>query len=187
MLACDLIVEVRAARSVSAEQAARLERSLPIGATISRETIDVLFTIDLYAERAAPAWTQLLARAVLSGVVLGEAPAGVLTEAKADWLIGMIGSDRIADLRSLELIARIMARSDSSPDWLQQLLVELSARNHRQGAPERGARRLQAALAESFPAPQNEPAPQTEHAAVSAEVVPLRPPLPAEMPVAAAA
>jgi hypothetical protein len=187
MLACDLIVEVRAARSVNAEQVARLERLAPAGAMVSRETIDFLFTIDRYAERVAPAWTQLLARAVLSGVVLGEAPAGVLTEAKADWLIGKIGNDRIADLRSLELIARVMARSESSPDWLQQLLVELSARNHRQAIPERDARQLQVALAESFPAQPDALAPRTEDAAASAEVVPLRAPLPAEMPVAAAA
>lgn len=183
MLACDLIIEVRAARSVSAEQVAGLEHSMPLGGTVSEEMLDFLFTIDRYAERAAPAWTQLLARAVLSAVVLGEAPSGVLTEDKADWLIGKIGNDRIASMRSLELLARVMARSASSPAWLQELLVELSGRNH-QAAPQAGARALQAVLAETYPSgPSMEPPEQAPHT----KVVPLPAPIPEEIPIAAAA
>jgi hypothetical protein len=183
MLACDLIVEVRAARSVSAEQVAGLERTMPHGGTVSEEMLDFLFIIDRYAERAAPAWTQLLARAVLSAVVLGEAPAGVLTEEKADWLIGRIGNDRIASLRSLELLARVMARSASSPAWLQELLVDLSGRNH-QAAPESGARALQAVLAETYPSGPTTEQPEEEP---HANVVPLPAPAPAQIPIAAAA
>lgn len=184
MLACDLIVEVRAARSVSAEQVAELERTMPLGGTVSDEMLDFFFAIDRYAERAAPAWTQLLARAVLSAVVLGEAPAGVLTEDKADWLINKIGNDRIASLRGLELLARVMARSESSPDWLQELLVELSSRNH-PVAPQKHARALQAVLAETYP--RSVPAVERSEEALSAEVVPLPAPVPDEMPIAAAA
>jgi hypothetical protein len=183
MLACDLIIEVRAARSVSAEQVAGLERTMPLGGTVSPETLDFLFMIDRYAERAAPAWTQLLARAVLSSVVLGEAPAGVLTEEKADWLIGKIGNDRIASIRSLELLARVMARSASSPAWLQELLVDLSRRNH-QAAPESGARPLRAVLAEIYPSgPSTERAGEAPHT----NVVTLPAPIPEEIPIAAAA
>ena len=183
MLACDLIIEVRAARSVSAEQVAGLERTIPLGATVSQEMLDFLFTIDRYAERAAPAWTQLLARAVLSAVVLGEAPSGVLTEEKADWLIGKIGNDRIACMRSLELLARVMARSASSPAWLQELLVELSGRN-RQAAPESGARALQAVLTETYPSASSaEQAKEQPHT----NVVPLPAPVPEEIPIAVAA
>jgi hypothetical protein len=183
MLACDLIIEVRAARSVSAEQVAGLERSMPLGGTVSEEMLDFLFTIDRYAERAAPAWTQLLARAVLSAVVLGEAPSGVLTEEKADWLIGRIGNDRIASMRSLELLARVMARSASSPVWLQELLVDLSGRNH-QAAPESGARALQAVLAETYPSGRSEDRPEE---APHTNVVPLPAPVSEEIPIAVAA
>ena len=186
MLACDLIVEVRAARCISAEQTAEVERLMPIGEAISREMLDFLFTVDGYAERAAPAWTQLLARAVLAGVVLGEAPAGVLSETKADWLIRKIGNDRLAAPRSLELLARILARSESAPDWLRQLLVELSARNH--AKPSRDARHLQAVLAESW-GTDGAPAPEAVETVASADVVamPTPAPAPAEIPVAAAA
>lgn len=185
MLACDLIVEVRAARSVSAEQAAELERAMPTGQAVSHEMLDFLFTVDRYAERAAPAWTQLLARAVLTGVVLGEAPAGQLSEAKADWLIQKIGNDRIATLRGLELLARVIARSESAPDWLRQLLVELSARNHR-AEPRTDARRLQAALAKTFSS-RGTPAAEVAEQRAAVEIVPIPAPAPAEIPVAAAA
>lgn len=124
---------------------------MPAGTTVSRETIDFLFTVDRYAERIAAGWTQLLAKAVLSGIVLGEAPMGVLTEQKADWLINKIGSDRIASHRSLELVARVVARCEQSPDWLRQLLVELSGRNVRAATEGRDARGLQVMLAETFP------------------------------------
>jgi hypothetical protein len=163
MLACDLIVEVRATRSIGAEQVAELERLMPSGAEISHEMLDFLFAVDRYAERAAPAWTQLLARAVLSGLVLAEAPSGVLTEAKADWLIERIGNDRVADMRNLELVARVMARSEAAPDWLRQMLVELSSRNH-SARPMADAPALQAVLAEPL---QERPPPD------SAEIVPL--------------
>lgn len=181
MLACDLIVEVRAARSVSEEQAVRLERSLPNG-PVSHETIDFLFTVDRYADRAAPAWTQLLARAVLSGVVLGEAPSGALTEAKADWLIEKIGNDRIAHRRNLELIARVMARAESSPAWLRELLIDLSTRA---GPSHGGARELHQTLEDAF-SPADAPPPRKAEES-SAEIVPLPEPIAAEIPVAAAA
>jgi hypothetical protein len=122
-------MEVRSSRAVTAEHVARLDRSLPIGSPVIAEQIDFLFQVDRYAERADRAWTMLLARAVLSGVVLGEAPMGVLTEEKADWLIDKIGRDRISSERNLELLARIMARSESSPAWLGELLVELSGQH----------------------------------------------------------
>lgn len=151
MLACDLIVQVRASRSVSAEQAREMERSISHGIAIPHEIIDFLFRVDRYAERAALEWTQLLARAVLSGIVLGQAPAGVLTEAKADWLLEKIGGDRIATARGLELLARVIARADAVPDWLQEMLVELSA-ECRAPAAAQDARQLQALLAETYPA-----------------------------------
>ena len=163
MLACDLIMEVRASRSVTADHAARLERSMPIGSPVIAEQIDLLFQIDHYAERADPAWTKLLARAVISGLVLAEAPMGALDEVKADWLIEKIGRHRISAARHLELVARVMARADAAPAWLGELLVELSARHHGVAAPGGDARGLQVMLAESFPqAPAEAAAPERE-------------------------
>lgn len=61
MLACDLILEVRASRLLSRMQVARLEREVLAG--IDRHGLDLLFLLDRYAERADPTWPPLLARA----------------------------------------------------------------------------------------------------------------------------
>ena len=63
MLACDLIMEVRASRSVSAEQAARVERIVFGGGEPDAEALDLIFAIDRYAERAHPRWDDLVAKA----------------------------------------------------------------------------------------------------------------------------
>jgi hypothetical protein len=148
VLACDLMMEIRSSHVVTAEHVTRLERSMPIGSPVIAEQIDLLFQIDRYAERADRGWTRLLARAILSGVVLGEAPTGILTEEKADWLIERIGRDRISSERNLELLARVMARSESSPDWLRELLVELSGQHAATRTDD--ARGLQTRLSEEF-------------------------------------
>ena len=178
MLACDLMMEVRSSRSVTAEQVRRLERAMPIGSPVIAEQLDFLFQVDHYAERADRGWTKLLARAVISGVVLGESPAGSLTEGKADWLIDKIGRHRVSNARNLELIARIMARSDSSPVWLEELLVELSGHAATRAHDARG---LQAMLKADF----ESAAPEAAAIAREAAIVSLPAAQPA--PLAAAA
>ena len=65
MLASDLMVEVRASRSLSAEQVARLERVVFGEGTPDRDQLDLLFLIDTYLQRADPSWGDLLARAAM--------------------------------------------------------------------------------------------------------------------------
>jgi hypothetical protein len=60
---CDLILEVRASRMLSADQVARIERAID-GCALDRHELDLLFLLDRYAERAHPSWWALLARAV---------------------------------------------------------------------------------------------------------------------------
>jgi hypothetical protein len=78
-----------------------------------------------------------------------------------------------------------MARSESSPHWLQELLVALSNRN-RPVAAQKDARALQAALSEACPH-HGTPVCEKMGEGTSAEVVPLPVPVPDEMPIAAAA
>ena len=146
MLACDFILAVRASSCISAEQAKRLEREIFCDRTVSAEQLELLFLLDHYAERVDAGWTPLLARAVVSGLVLGEAPMGALSEDKADWLLEQIGRHRISSMRGLELLARVMARSTSTPDWLETLVRELATGRRTD------ARGLQGTLAEHFPA-----------------------------------
>ena len=60
MCICDMLVEVRASRSISACQVGRLEKALFGAGAISRHQLDLLFLIDSYAERADASWPKLL-------------------------------------------------------------------------------------------------------------------------------
>jgi hypothetical protein len=88
MLACDLILEVRASRSLNSEQVSRLERLVFGRGRPDRDQLDLLFSIDAYVTRADPAWGPLLARAALAALVAGPAaglsaipaPAGMSLE-----------------------------------------------------------------------------------------------------------
>jgi hypothetical protein len=70
MLACDLILEIRASRSVSAEQVFRLERMMFANGAPTAEDFDMLLTIDNYLRRFDPSWLTLLERARLAASVM---------------------------------------------------------------------------------------------------------------------
>ena len=72
MLACDLLLEVRASRSLSGEQVTKLERMVFGEGKPSRDQLELLFLIDTYLQRADPSWGELLARAAMTA--LGAAP-----------------------------------------------------------------------------------------------------------------
>jgi hypothetical protein len=68
MLACDLMVEVRASRSLSGDQVAKLERMIFAAGAPSRDQLELLLLIDTYLERADPSWGALLDRAAASAL-----------------------------------------------------------------------------------------------------------------------
>jgi hypothetical protein len=70
-LACDLIVEVRASRSVSAEQAARVERMVFGGGHPAADQLELILAMDGYVERADPGWDDLVARAAAASFTAG--------------------------------------------------------------------------------------------------------------------
>ena len=74
MLACDLMVEVRASRSLSGDQVSRLERMIFAAGKPSRDQLELLFLIDTYLERADPSWGSLLNRA--AAAALTRTPGG---------------------------------------------------------------------------------------------------------------
>ena len=69
MLVSDLLMEVRASRSLSADQVDRLERQVFGAGKPNREQLDLLFLVDTYLQRADPSWALLLSRAALSALV----------------------------------------------------------------------------------------------------------------------
>ncbi len=62
MLTCDVLMHVRASRSLSGEQVAQLE-ALVFGAGVpGRDQIDILYLIDTYLQRRHPRWVDLMDR-----------------------------------------------------------------------------------------------------------------------------
>lgn len=72
MLASDLIMDVRASRSISADQVQSLERMVFAEGKPSGDHLDLLFLMDTYLQRPDPRWADLLARAAMSALPVAE-------------------------------------------------------------------------------------------------------------------
>ena len=86
MLACDLVVQVRASRSMSGNQVLQLERMIFGAGKPSRDQLDLLFLIDTYLQRADPSWGELLGRAAMAALIAtpdDSAPARAAANARA--------------------------------------------------------------------------------------------------------
>jgi hypothetical protein len=68
MLACDLLMDVRASRTISDEQVAQLEKMVFADGGPDRDQLDLLCLIDIYLERPHPRWAPLFARATMSAL-----------------------------------------------------------------------------------------------------------------------
>lgn len=77
MLASDLIMDVRASRTLSAEQLGQLEQMVFGSGTPNDDQLDLLYLMDTYLQRPDPRWAELLARAAMEALV----PAGPNNEA----------------------------------------------------------------------------------------------------------
>jgi len=63
MLACDLIIDVRASHTISGEQLKRLELMVFGTGQPGRDQLELLLLLDTYLQRKNPGWADLLARA----------------------------------------------------------------------------------------------------------------------------
>jgi len=68
MLACDLLMNVRASRSISGEQVTQLEKMVFAEGGPSRDQLNLLCLIDTYLERPHPGWGPLFARATMTAL-----------------------------------------------------------------------------------------------------------------------
>jgi hypothetical protein len=68
MLASDLIMDVRASRSISSDQMERLERMVFGEGKPSGDQLDLLYLMDTYLQRPDPRWAELLARAAMTAL-----------------------------------------------------------------------------------------------------------------------
>jgi hypothetical protein len=74
VLPCDLIVEIRASRTVSAEQAARVERMVFGDGRPAADQLELILAMDQYVQRADPCWDSLVARAAAASCASADAP-----------------------------------------------------------------------------------------------------------------
>lgn len=87
MLACDLVLQVRASRSLTCEQISYLDRIVFGAGKPSRDNLDLIMLLDRYVQRADPSWGALLARAAMAALVAGidcTDDAAVPTPARSD-------------------------------------------------------------------------------------------------------
>ena len=75
MLASDLVMDVRASRTISPDQVERLERMVFDGGAPSTDQLDLRFLVDTDLQRRNPQWAELLARAAVSALVQPKASA----------------------------------------------------------------------------------------------------------------
>ena len=68
MLASDLIMDVRASRTISADQMERLEKMVFGNGRPSGDQLDLLYLMDTYLQRPDPRWAELLARAAMTAL-----------------------------------------------------------------------------------------------------------------------
>jgi hypothetical protein len=75
MLTSDLVMDVRASRTITAEQVTSLERAVFGNGMPSGDQLDILFLIDTYLQRRDPRWAALLQRAAAAALLDEPAPA----------------------------------------------------------------------------------------------------------------
>jgi hypothetical protein len=74
MLASDLIMDVRASRTISPDQMEQLEKMVFGSGRPSGDQLDLLYLMDTYLQRPDPRWAELLARAAMTALQ-DESPA----------------------------------------------------------------------------------------------------------------
>ena len=72
MLASDLIMDVRASRTISSDQMEHLEKLVFGNGRPSGDQLDLLHLMDTYLQRPDPRWAELLARAAMTVLTPGE-------------------------------------------------------------------------------------------------------------------
>jgi hypothetical protein len=66
MLATDLIMDVRASRTITPDQVHRLERVFFADGAPSTDQMHLIRLIDSYLQRRIPCWAELMARAAMA-------------------------------------------------------------------------------------------------------------------------
>ncbi|WP_177176857.1 hypothetical protein [Faunimonas pinastri] len=129
MLISDLLTQVRSSRTLSREDAQKMQRFLYRGETLRSDDIDMMLALDEVAHRHDPAWKDLLCKAVVDFIVHQEKPSGSMNRDKSDWLLQRVAhGGSIGPASQLAVLTAVLAASRSCPDELQVFALQEAKR-----------------------------------------------------------
>jgi hypothetical protein len=102
-------------RRVTAQDVAWLRREVFIGGEVTRESADELFAVARARMNNAPQWTEFFVDMITAHVVRQARPAGVVSDADAEWLIGR--ADECKSVEALAALVNVLAESNRAPEW----------------------------------------------------------------------
>ncbi len=102
-------------RRVTAQDVAWLRREVFMSGEVTRESADELFAVARARMNNAPEWTEFFVDMITAHVVRQARPAGVVSDADAEWLIER--ADECKSVESLAALVNVLAESDRAPEW----------------------------------------------------------------------
>ena len=102
-------------RKVSGLDVAWLRREVFGEGEVSRDAAEELFAVARADIAKAPEWTQLFVELITRHVVAQSRPAGVVSEAQAQWLIDR--ADQAKSVDSLAVLVNVLAEAQRVPQW----------------------------------------------------------------------
>ncbi len=115
---------LRNRREITTANALSLRRQIWTDHTISTDDVEMLFTLDMECPSTSAEWKELFVEALSDYVVHRMEPAGVVDEAKAQWLINRIGPEgHVVSEAEMELLIRVMEHADPMPETLRMFVL----------------------------------------------------------------
>lgn len=121
----DIARQAAAGGAISAEDLVAMRQAGWSDGVMSAEEVEAIFALnDALAEPTAE-WSDFFVETVGEYVVDGTAPKGYVSEETAAWLIARIARDGLLQgMTELELLVRVLERSQNAPDTLKVYVLE---------------------------------------------------------------
>lgn len=93
---------------------------------IQREEAEALFAANQAAANPSPVWSDFFVEAMRNFVLECQQPRGYVSDADAEWLIGMVKADgRVCSMTELELLMQVIEKGLNAPDSLKTYVLEV--------------------------------------------------------------
>lgn len=93
---------------------------------IQREEAEALFAANQAAANPSPVWSDFFVEAMRNFVLECQQPRGYVSDADAEWLIGMVKADgKVCSMTELELLVQVIEKGLNAPDSLKTYVLEV--------------------------------------------------------------